>query len=62
LNYNKSHFFEKKLYDKKPKIKWWDFFVLWQYTSKAKIEGIKGNVDRNVGYISLETLKKYGKK
>lgn len=51
-----------KLYEKKPKIKWWDFFVLWQFTSNGKIKGINGNVDMNIGYISLETLKKYGKK
>lgn len=45
----------------KPKIGKWSFYALWQYTSKARVSGIKGNADLNYTKMDLETLKKYGK-
>jgi len=39
----------------------WPFFAIHQFTSKGKIDGIVGNVDRNYFKGNLETLKKYGK-
>lgn len=39
----------------------WPFWVLWQYSSKGKVNGIVGNVDMNHGDINLDVLKKYGK-
>lgn len=43
-----------------PVIKPWTFYVLWQYSSEAKVNGITGSVDVNKGDVNLETLKKYG--
>lgn len=46
----------------KPTSGQWDFWVLWQYTSKGKVAGISGNVDLNKNdKITLDVLKKYGK-
>lgn len=45
----------------KPKIVPYPFFAMWQYTSRGKVDGIKGNVDLNICYMDRETLKKYGK-
>lgn len=39
----------------------WPFWVLWQYSSKGKVNGILGNVDMNHGDISIDILKRYGK-
>ncbi|MCX6822313.1 MAG: glycoside hydrolase family 25 protein [Candidatus Aenigmarchaeota archaeon] len=40
----------------------WPFWAIWQYSSRASVSGIVGNVDVNVTKMSIETLKKYGKK
>jgi len=39
----------------------WDFWAIWQYTSRGKVKGIRGNVDMNYTEMNIETLKKYGK-
>ncbi len=46
----------------KPASGQWPFYVIWQYTSKGTVNGIKGCVDLNYCSCSIETLKKYGKK
>lgn len=38
----------------------WDFFAFHQFTSKGSIDGINGNVDLNIAYMSIEQLLKYG--
>jgi len=38
----------------------WPFWVLWQYTSRGKIDAIDGNVDLDYTYLDKETLEKYG--
>jgi lysozyme len=48
--------------NQEPNIGQWPFAVMWQYTSRGSIGGIKGNVDLNVAFVEdVETLKKYGK-
>jgi GH25 family lysozyme M1 (1,4-beta-N-acetylmuramidase) len=47
---------------KAPTIGKFPMYVLWQYTSRATIEGINGFVDMNDTYLDLETLKQYGLK
>lgn len=47
---------------KTPKIGNWPFYAIWQYTSRGRVSGIVGNTDLNYTKMSLETLKKYGKK
>lgn len=43
----------------KPVVKWWPFYVLWQYTSRGRISGYSGNVDMNYFYGDAETWRKY---
>lgn len=44
---------------KKPVVKWWSFYILWQYTSRGRIEGYTGNVDMDYFYGDATTWKKY---
>lgn len=46
----------------KPSTGSWPFYAIWQYCSKGKVNGIVGNVDLNTTDMSIETLRKYGKK
>lgn len=46
----------------KPATGSWQFYAIWQYCSKGKVDGITGNVDLNYTELRIETLKKYGKK
>lgn len=43
----------------KPVVKWWQFYILWQYTSKGRVSGYSGNVDLNNFYGDAETWRKY---
>lgn len=43
----------------KPVVKWWPFYILWQYTSKGRVSGYGGNVDLNYFYGDAETWRKY---
>ena len=43
----------------KPVVKWWPFYILWQYTSKGRVAGYNGNVDLNNFYGDAETWRKY---
>lgn len=45
-----------------PPIGKWPFFAIHQYTSKGKVDGIVGNVDQNYCKMTIDTLRKYGKK
>lgn len=45
-----------------PPIGKWPFFAIHQYTSKGKADGIVGNVDLDYCKMSIDTLRKYGKK
>jgi len=44
----------------KPDTGAWDFYAIWQYTSKGSVKGITGNVDLDTYNGSLDSLKKYG--
>ena len=39
----------------------WNFWAIWQYTSRGFVKGIKGFVDMNYTDMDIDTLKKYGK-
>lgn len=43
----------------KPVVKWWQFYILWQYTSRGRVSGYNGNVDLNNFYGDAETWRKY---
>lgn len=44
-----------------PKAGKWPFVAIWQYTSVGTVPGIIGNVDVDAAYMTLETLKRYGR-
>lgn len=44
---------------RKPEVKWWSFYALWQYTSRGHISGYAGNVDMNYFYGDAEAWRKY---
>ena len=44
---------------RKPEVKWWSFYALWQYTSKGRVAGYSGNVDMNYFYGDVEAWRKY---
>ena len=39
----------------------WPFWAIWQYSSRASVSGIVGNVDVSVTKMDITTIKKYGK-
>lgn len=43
----------------KPNVKWWSFYILWQYTSRGRVAGYNGDVDLNNFYGDAETWRKY---
>lgn len=43
----------------KPAVKWWSFYILWQYTSRGRVAGYNGDVDLNNFYGDAETWRKY---
>lgn len=44
---------------RKPVVKWWQFYILWQYTSRGHISGYAGNVDMNYFYGDAEVWRNY---
>jgi len=49
-------------FDYQPATGSWNFYAIWQYTSKGSVSGISGNVDLNYTSMDIDTLKKYGAK
>lgn len=43
----------------KPVVKWWSFYILWQYTSRGRVAGYNGDVDLNNFYGDAEVWRKY---
>jgi GH25 family lysozyme M1 (1,4-beta-N-acetylmuramidase) len=48
-------------YGAEPVLKDFPFIAMHQYASNGKVKGITGNVDMDTAFMSLDTLKKYGK-
>lgn len=42
-----------------PTVKHWDFYAIWQYTSKGKVKGYDGFIDRNIFYGTEYAWEKY---
>lgn len=43
----------------KPVVNWWQFYILWQYTSRGRVKGYNGDVDLNNFYGDAEVWRKY---
>ena len=46
----------------RPKVKWWKFYCMWQWTSSGRLNGYNGNLDCNVFYGDGATWDKYAGK
>lgn len=47
----------------RPRVKWWKFYCMWQWTSSGRLNGYNGNLDCNVFYGDGKTWDAYaGKK
>ena len=47
---------------KRPSVKWWKFYCMWQWTSSGRLNGYNGNLDCNVFYGDVSTWNKYAGK
>ena len=43
----------------RPKVKWWKFYCMWQWTSTGRLDGYGHNLDCNVFYGDAATWDKY---
>ena len=46
---------------RKPVSGQWPFWAIWQFSSRARVSGMVGNIDVNTTEMDIETLRKYGK-
>ena len=46
----------------RPRVKWWKFYCMWQWTSTGRLNGYSGNLDCNVFYGDGTTWDKYAGK
>ena len=46
----------------RPKVKWWKFYCMWQWTITGRLNGYSGNLDCNVFYGDGTTWDKYAGK
>lgn len=44
---------------KKPVVKWWSFYMMWQWTSVGRLDGYSGNLDCDVFYGDKEAWDAY---
>lgn len=44
---------------KKPVVKWWPFYMMWQWTSVGRLTGYSGNLDCDAFYGDTDAWKKY---
>lgn len=43
----------------RPRVKWWKFYCMWQWTSSGRLNGYSGNLDCNVFYGDQSTWDAY---
>ena len=43
----------------RPRVKWWEFYCMWQWTSSGRLNGYGGNLDCNVFYGDVSTWDAY---
>lgn len=46
----------------RPRVKWWNFYCMWQWTSTGRLNGYSGNLDCNVFYGDGTAWDKYAGK
>lgn len=49
-DYNIDRNYDMSTCGKKPVVKWWSFYMMWQWTSVGRLDGYSGNLDCNAFY------------
>ena len=49
-DYNIDRNYDMSTCGKKPVVKWWSFYMMWQWTSVGRLNGYSGNLDCDVFY------------
>ena len=49
-DYNVDRNYDMSTCGKKPVVKWWKFYMMWQWTSVGRLSGYSGNLDCNIFY------------
>lgn len=49
-DYNIDRNYDMSTCGKKPVVKWWSFYTMWQWTSVGRLDGYSGNLDCDVFY------------
>lgn len=49
-DYNVDRNYDMSTCGKKPVVKWWSFYLMWQWTSVGRLNGYSGNLDCNAFY------------
>lgn len=49
-DYNIDRNYDMSTCGKKPVVKWWSFYMMWQWTSVGRLNGYSGNLDCNAFY------------
>ena len=58
-DYIKDYNYDMSSAGSKPRLKYWKFYVMWQWTSSGRLDGYSGNLDLDVFYGDVETWNKY---
>lgn len=58
-DYNIDRNYDMSTCGKKPSVKWWSFYMMWQWTSVGRLTGYSGNLDCDVFYGDTDAWQKY---
>lgn len=61
-DYNPDYNYDMTNAGKKPSVKWWKFYALWQWTSSGRLDGYNGNLDCDVFYGDVKAWNAYAGK
>ncbi len=60
-DYNVDRNYDMSTCGKKPVVKWWQFYMMWQWTSVGRLTGYSGNLDCNIFYGNKDQWQAYVK-
>lgn len=60
-DYNIDINYDMEYAGKKPVVKWWPFYMMWQWTSVGRLTGYNGNLDCDAFYGDVDAWKGYVK-
>jgi GH25 family lysozyme M1 (1,4-beta-N-acetylmuramidase) len=60
-DYNIDRNYDMSTCGKKPVVKWWSFYMMWQWTSVGRLDGYSGNLDCDVFYGDSKSWDAYVK-